>query len=104
MKGNISNGNQDDLATIELALRHTMHPVAPRRDFVVELQSQLYNQFGNLPALTRFSISYFIWIFLILLFSATLLFTLGIRITVLCVTAITMLQKMRRQSGAPRLD
>jgi len=96
MKADAKVGELQDFRRIESKLKYSLRPVAPRQEFVLELQQQLYQQFHMLPALTKFSISYFIWIGLTLILALMMIFTVSARLFLLIITVFSLLNKQNR--------
>jgi|SRR3990172_5850584 len=97
MKSQSQVSDLTELRAIESKLKYSLRPVAPRPDFVQELQQQLFQQFQKLPALTKFSLSYFIWLALVLILTVLLLFALSMRILVFIVSMFSLLSKFFQQ-------
>lgn len=98
MKADARAGELQDFHRIESRLRYSLRPVAPRQEFVQELQQQLYQQYRLLPALTKFSLSYVIWIGLTIILAFMMIFGLGMRLLVFIVAIVSLLNKPNRKS------
>ena len=94
MKSQARLSDRAELSAIESKLKYSLRPVAPHPDFVQELQQQLFQQFHKLPALTKFSLSYFIWRSLVLLLAILLLFAMSVRMLVFLVSMFSLLSKI----------
>ena len=98
MRADVRAGDFQDMSRIESKLKYSLRPVAPRQEFVQELQQQLYQQFRLLPALTKFSLSYVIWIGLTVILAMMMIFAVGIRLLVFFAAIVSLLNRPNRKS------
>ena len=101
MKADSRAVDLQDFRTIESKLKYSLRPVAPRQEFVLDLQQRLNQQFHMLPALTRFSLSYFIWIGLTILLALVMFFAVSVRLLVFVATLFSLLKKPARPANNP---
>jgi len=98
MRADVRAGDIQDMSRIESKLKYSLRPVAPRQEFVQDLQQQLYQQFRLLPALTKFSLSYVIWIGLTVILAMMMIFAVGIRLLVFFAAIVSLLNRPNRKS------